>query len=110
MNTIYLQTLSQSILVKAVNDVIGQIENESYSYEDLANHTLEEFGFDDLDIVEFMMNLESLACVEVEDSFFELKKKKSLFKKQEESNLNPKLTFQEIGEYLYNLMYSSLNS
>ena len=110
MNTTYLQTLSQSILAKAVNDVNGHSENESYSFADLANHSLDELGFDDLDIVEFMMNMENMACIAMDDSFFMQKSKKGFFKKQEETNFNIKLTFREIADYLCGLMYSSLNS
>ena len=109
MNTGYLQSLSQSIVTKAVNDVIRDSENEIYSFDELAGSTLAEVGFDELDLVEFIMNMEFLACVIVEDSFFELKKKKNLFTNQEELKFNKNIKFQTIANYLYNLMYSALN-
>ena len=111
MNTNYLKTLSQTIVAKSLNDVIDHWEEDThYTFDDLGNHTLEELGMDDLDIVEFIMNMEYLACVEIDDSFFELKKNNIFFKKKDDPNMNDKLNFQEIADYLYGLMYSSLNS
>ena len=104
MNTGYLKSLSQSIVTKVVNDLIGDSENEIpfNSFDELAGYTLGELEFDELDLVEFMMNIDLLACVTVEDSFFEVK--------EEELEFNKNINFKEIADYLYDLMYSSLNS
>lgn len=113
MNTNYLEEVAQSIVALTFNRVVSNPEeNESYTFDDISSRTLGEMGFDELDIMEMTLIIEQVACVMFDDEFFENKNNQFGRKSSNDDGLdfNYKITFQEIADYLAQLMYSALNS
>ena len=65
-NETYIEKLTQNIVLEKLQMVIAIEDVEIYSDSTLCN----DFGFDDLDMVNFVMSLEKTLDISIEDSFY----------------------------------------
>ena len=98
MNRSYINSLARNIVVETIQRTIG-LESAESIYSD--SSICEDFGCDELDMMELIMNIEQVLNITIDDSFFI---------NETYTTINPELTVQDIIDLCADKIATALDS